>query len=520
MKPTATAPGVLRKKQLAAHTSRRGKSSPNSGSSGKRQVIAGRKRDLGKRAAKLPSSSRQKSGGPKAVAAPSNLLLAVKIRLANELDGPVRQDGFSETPPAGQARLVWGRSGDHASIYHMLLAVFQGPSRDEFHAQTEDPFYEPTDRLLVKRGFRVLSHLHLTRRTIQFGSLRLPVAGFHWLGTLPEFRAQGFATRLLTEAHRRIAADGAVLGLVKTRIPHFFHRAGWALCGRHCFSQAKARDVLASLHTDHAQRLTKPLSIRLWRHVEMPALMRIYQQNVQREAYGPLERTEAYWRWLIGRQAYDGLLVALDGPDKLELEESIAPIVGYAVLKQDRVVELLTTPGHPTANYQLLARAAIDVIDHDRQDLFVNAPPNHPLHRLVGEAGGAYCHQEIDQQEVFMVKVVDPQKLLSLLAPELESRAKQAGLPRDTELGLSVDGAKYRLVSTRRGFRVRGGKLGRSYLTLNGTEFTRLVLGHNWVRETAFAGRIQPSTQTALDLAEALFPRLPLWRPVWDDLPA
>jgi predicted acetyltransferase len=337
---------------------------------------------------------------------------------------------------------------------------------------------------------------------------------------LEEFRKQGFATQLLAEAQRRMASDGSVLALARTKIPRFFHRSGWALCGRHAFSHAKARDVMGTLQVDFAGRLANPLSIRLWRHVEMPALMRIYRQNTA-GGFGAFERSEAYWRWLIGRKAYDALLVALDGPDKLELEESIAPIVGYAVLRQERVVELMTTPGHPTANYQLLARAAREVIEHDRQDLVVSAPPSHPAHRVMSEAGGSLCHQEADsQQEVYMVKVVDPLKFLTMICPELESRAKQAGLARETELGLCVDCAKWRLVYTRRGMRVRGGSLGRSYLTMNRAEFTRLVLGHGSVRETAFAGRIQASTQTALDLADALFPRLPLYRPVWDELGA
>lgn len=90
-------------------------------------------------------------------------------------------------------------------------------------------------------------------------------------------------------------------------------------------------------------------------------------------------------------------------------------------------------------------------------------------------------------------------------------------MPADTELGLEVDGAKWRLIFTRRGFRVRSGKLGRSYLTLSRVEFTRLALGHGSIRETAETGRIQASTQTALDLAEILFPRLPLVRGEWDD---
>src|SRR5262249_55236980 len=153
------------------------------------------------------------------------------------------------------------------------------------------------------------------------------------------------------------------------------------------FSHAKARDVMGRLQAAYMPRLANPLSIRLWRHVEMPALIRIYRQNTA-GGFGALERSEAYWRWLVWRKADAALLVALDGPDKLELEESIAPIVGYAVLRQERVVELVTAPGHPTANYQLLARAARDAIEHDRQDLVLSAPPNHPLHQVMSEGGG------------------------------------------------------------------------------------------------------------------------------------
>jgi predicted acetyltransferase len=466
-----------------------------------------------------PAAKTHFAGATNRAAAEIRAPQASAPRLVEQLRGHLDQDVFSETPVPGEVRLVAGRSGDHASVYHMLLAVFQGPSRDEFHLQAEDPFYEPSDRLLVKRGFRVISHLHLTHRSMLFGGLTLPVTGFHWLGTLPEFRNQGLATRLLTEAQRRIAADGSVLGLLRTRAPRFFHRAGWAVCGRHSFSQSKAREVLAKLHAEYTAKLTKPLSIRLWRHVEMPALMRIYRQNTA-AGYGPLDRTEAFWRWLVGRKAYDSLLVALDGPDKLELEENVAPIVGYAVLRQERVIELLSAPGHPTANYQLLARACGDAIEHDRQDLIFNAPPHHPLHRLICSVGGVHHNQESEQGEVFMVNIVDPPKFLSIIAPELESRAKLAGVPREAELGLQVDDAKWRLVYTRRGFRVRPGKLGRSHLTMNRAEFTRLALGHGRVRETAFAGRIQASTRAALDLAEVLFPSLPLWHPIWDDLPA
>jgi predicted acetyltransferase len=443
---------------------------------------------------------------------------APPTKLADSL-GPLATPGaFGEVRP-GQLALVAGRSGDHPSVYQTLLAVFQGPSRDEFQSQIEDPFYEPLDRLLVRRGHRVLSHVHLTKRALRFGQVNLPIAGVQWLATLPEFRTQGFATRLLLEADRRIAADGGLVAVARTSAPHFFARSGWAICGRHCVSRGESRLVQGYLQGEHADKLSRPLSIRLWRHVEMPALMRIYKQNTL-ASFGPLDRTEAYWRWLIGRKAFDTLLVAIDGRDRLELAEETAPIVGYAALRQSRVVELLTAPDHPTADFQLLARACAEFVERDRRDLFVHAPPEHRVHSLLKAAGGTHCHAESDQGEVFMVKIIDPVKFLTAIAPELELRAKGADLQRGVELGLRVGAANWRIVYTHRGIRIRPGPMGRSYLSMNSAELTRLVLGHGKVSEIAAAGRIHASNKSALELADALFPKLPLWRPAWDDLPA
>ncbi|HAU48057.1 MAG TPA: hypothetical protein DCW57_03170, partial [Planctomycetaceae bacterium] len=59
-----------------------------------------------------------------------------------------------------------------------------------------------------------------------------------------------------------------------------------------------------------------------------------------------------------------------------------------------------------------------------------------------------------------------------------------------------------------------------SYLKLADDEFTRLVLGQCDPLEATTAGRLEPSTQLSQKLAEQLFPRLPLWCPMWDDVPA
>jgi hypothetical protein len=116
-----------------------------------------------------------------------------------------------------------------------------------------------------------------------------------------------------------------------------------------------------------------------------------------------------------------------------------------------------------------------------------------------------------------MVKVLNPAQFVRAIEPELADRARSANLPPVCELGFSIDGARQVLTITRSGVRLSQGRLGRSYLALKDNEFTRLLLGHNDVKESVEQGRIIASTQIAVDTARALFPRLPLWRPKWDD---
>ncbi len=432
---------------------------------------------------------------------------------ANPLSAPSAEPLWS-----GSVRVDRGRAGDHSDIYQLLLAVFHGPSREEFHAAQDDPAYEPANRLLIKRSGRCVAHVQLVPRTMLFGSLKLPADQLAWLVTLPEFRSQGLAGHLLGAAQRALAADGGMLGMLRTRIPHFFRRSGWAVCGRHSRSRAKARQILAHYSATPELR-RQPLNIRLWRHVELPALMRIYAQNTA-TATGPLERTEAYWRWLLGRKAYDHIIVALNGPDKLELNEATAPIVGYAVIRQNRVVELLSDPAHPTAGPQLLARACADAIERDQHDMILEAPPQDPLHKFLAEAGGQFHHHEADDQEVLMMRLADPALIMRRFAPLLTERWQAAGLGRRCELGLIVGEEKHLLTVSGRGVRWAAGRLGRNYLTCNRAEFTRLVLGHSDPAEAIAQNRLTASTQTALQAASALFPRVPLWRPPWDDLTA
>jgi N-acetylglutamate synthase-like GNAT family acetyltransferase len=411
---------------------------------------------------------------------------------------------------------------DHAAIYFFLNQVFNGPSRTEFHASLADPFCEPQDRLLLRREGRILAHAHLTHRVMQFGRVQIPVAGLDGLGVVDDERGRGLGTHLLQAAEKRVADLGAMVGLLRTRIPHFFRRTGWALCGRHSLCEARTHAVLGRL----VERGLRPgrrarLHIRPWRQWEEGALVRIYRQNLA-GSHGPLERTLAYWRWLLRRHAYDHLYVALEGPDQLDLTEATTRIVGYAAIRGDRIVELITNPGRRRVAAELLARACGDAVERNQLTIGLHAPQDSPMVELLDEAGGWRHEGEAFQGEVFMARVLDPLGLLHLLCDEFHRRALAAGLNlhRPVGLGLMVERQKYQIEIARTGATASASQVGRSYLAMNVADFTRLLLGQfNWHRAEA-EGRVVPSTILAGEMGRVLFPSLPMWRPPLDELTA
>jgi hypothetical protein len=252
--------------------------------------------------------------------------------------------------------------------------------------------------------------------------------------------------------------------------------------------------------------------------VELAALKRLYDENTW-QGFGDLVRTDAYWRWLSGAGGSQRILVAINGPDNFELDESLAPIVGYAVTQEGRILEITHAANHFEAAIQLLGRACSDAIEKDFVRVRLDAPPAQPLHQLLVQAGGSRCYHEADKGLVFMANIFKPRRFLKLIAEDLARRAKEAGLPRPSQLGLLINGDKYRLSVSRRTVELVPGTLGRSYLRCSLYEFNQLLMGHLDVEEMVAAGRFTVSTRVAKEMAQAFFPRFPLWRPPWDMVP-
>jgi predicted acetyltransferase len=409
--------------------------------------------------------------------------------------------------------VVEGRTGDHCVAQLLLLNTFHAPSRDEFHAWSEKPGYDPGQRLLIKRQQHLAAHLLLTKYAVRVGDAAVPTQLVHWLATAPEFRQQGYATQLLQTAQQQMQAAGTVLGMLRTSDPKFFAKRGWAACEHITPVRLRARDVLGKLLARRQQQ-DWPLSVRCWRHVELPSLMRIFGQNTAR-GYGAWLRSEDDWRWLISRKAFDHILVAIHGRDRYDLEDTRAPLVGYAIMRGHHVVEFMTNPEYPTATEQLLSRACAELVEHERQEITVCAPPHSTVHQYLTDP---LPHHPGEPLEVQMYKVIDPGAFLASQHQQLLARLDAAEIKPQIELGFEMPGQKGVLLLNKQSVQWIPGKLGRSYLSLRTSDFSRLLLGYTRFAEATVAGHIRPSTQTAAEVAQALFPQLPWWQPRWDDL--
>ena len=431
------------------------------------------------------------------------------------------------SPVVEQRRLLVtpATAGDHPAIHRLLRSVYQQPSPAEFQAQLDEPTYEPVDRWLVKSQDQIVAHLRVVRREVRWGGQVLPATWLADLATLPEYRGQGCANTLLQAAERQLQQEGTLVALTQATNPAFYRRHGWVACGRQSYSLAGAREILAHLQT-HTPTYREPLSpllprlhLRYWRHVEQAALMRLYDEGM-RTLSGPAVRRASYWRWLISRHAWDRVYVAIEGTPKLELDDTLARVVGYAFAKGSRVVELATAQRRPDAAGALLARVCGEAIERDLDEIRFDGPLQHPLHAVLVAAGGVHNHREVERGGVFMAKVFDAGELLKRLEPELLARVRQGALPGVEELGLCLDGETYRLQFSERRLALRSGKPGRSYLRCGAAEFAQLVLGDLDLEQAVRAGRMETSSRRALLTATALFPQRSIWYPPLDALPA
>lgn len=448
------------------------------------------------------------------------------------------------TPAAAHAGLALAsaKTGDHVNILQLLQTVFHGPPTAEFYAQLDEPGYDPADRLVVKDGSEIVAHLRLARQTISLDGQSLAAARFMDLATAEAYRGRGLATAMLASGQRLAAQRGALVGLVRTRAPQLFARQGWALCGRHLFSAAPPRAILAELSAARfaaapeartalpVMSVAAPISVRPMRRIDLPAIVRIYRENAAGLPGCPL-RSEEYWEWLLSRGSCDQIYIATTLPEPSDLAAMANSIIGYAFVRQCRIVEMFATSGREDVCREILARVCADASERDEWLVRCDLRPGHEVYKVLSEAGGELMHCRELAGEVFMAKLLDPLAALRAAAPALYRRTRLTpAIARPTELGFELlagrPGARtgiverYRLQIGQRTARVETGGPSRHSISLSQADLAPLLLGDGGAEDFLRAGKLTGNTPKARQLAAAIFPPRQWWRPVLDDLTA
>ena len=147
-------------------------------------------------------------------------------------------------------------------------------------------------------------------------------------------------------------------------------------------------------------------------------------------------RSEAYWEWLLARGACDRIYVAATGPEPGDLAKLLDSIVGYAFVRQGRLVEVVADARRPDVARHLAARVCCRCQRARRLARALRRSARSPAARAASrDAGGRLVSQQQLDGEVFMAKLLDPLALLRLIAGSLHQRAKAAGLARPARLG-------------------------------------------------------------------------------------
>lgn len=431
-----------------------------------------------------------------------------------------RQESFIRVGSTSAWSVSPTRPSEHHAVGQFLMAMVPGLTHAAFQCQLDDPFYEPRDRLLCRVREELIGHLLLQSRELHFDGVVFPASVLTELIVSQPYRGRGVAVELVGQAEQMLVADGTVMGLTRSRRPQFWLRHGWVPWSRHSYSSASAREILAQLRgspTSRQAEASAPMTIRPFRHIELAGLMRLYTEQA-RTACGAFERSEAYWNWLIARHGFDAIYVALHGPHRFHLERGADSMVGYAATRQGRIIELVTSTGHPEAAEALVSRICADAIEQDGQFVRLDAPVAHPLHMQIARAGGELGYHESLNGDVSLAKILHWPAFMRQLGGLLSRRLVAADRPPFTELPVQIGSSHFLLEVQPDRVELQPLDAGRPAVSGSESAWTQLVLGHLELGTAIKLGRLLSHSTAATELLSVLFPQVSLWRPPWDEI--
>jgi GNAT superfamily N-acetyltransferase/L-amino acid N-acyltransferase YncA len=273
---------------------------------------------------------------------------------------------------------------------------------------------------------KIVSAVHICKRTVACGDFRLIMGGVANVATLPEYRGKGYNTACLQSAIRVMEADAMDFSLLFTGIRDYYTRQGYA-----ALPQKRLRGTLRDGWISRPSRLR----VRSMTSEDLPAVYALYDEYNRTRPIA-VQRSPAYWRDWIGLTP-DALpeppLVAVD---------SVGRIVGYIVYQVDyrreqptkenyaSIAEYGAKVGSPSEE-ETIAAALLDAVSaralaSGKRELHLNIPLEMPL---LSALAGMLEKSEENVTLSGMGRLLHKENLLRSLLMELNERWAASGRP-------------------------------------------------------------------------------------------
>ncbi len=355
------------------------------------------------------------------------------------------------------------------------------------------PYYT---QVAVDAG-RIVSAVHICKRTVACGDFRLQMGGIANVATLQEYRGKGLNSACLRAAIAVMEADAMDFSLLFTGINGYYAREGYATLPR-----ARARGVLRENRAPRSHSWI----VRPARMEDLAEIFTVYGVYNQVRPIA-VQRSAAYWRDWIGVNAEK-----LEGPDPpLVAVDSAGRVAGYIVyqanfyrghqitedyayISEFGVVTNKSVPNGDELALALLEAVAVRALASGKRELHLSIA----LDRHIRYALKEICDTVSENvTESGMARLLSRDGLLRSLLMEWNERWIEAGRPPGTIAFETPYGPAALDASGR-------------FLTVAGDSDTTATLSQSALLGLIF-GTISPeqtaADPTCLPLLTAIFPR-------------
>jgi predicted acetyltransferase len=266
-----------------------------------------------------------------------------------------------------------------------------------------------------------VSDLNLVSFRQRFGAISISAEGIGGVETLPGFRRRGYVSKVLERAIAGVATRVPIV-FVSDAIEGLYEKFGCVPCLAEGYWSIHLRNL------DRLVDLPTPASlgqVRGFSPTDLPAMVDVYNQVHAQRSW--THERHAAWNHLRETRVWQ------PGSDVIILERD-GQLVGYAILNEPQF-------GHVRESFVVDELAAIDVdaaqvvlaevgarCSHMRLSEFWVREPRDSAVGLAAQRIGSTYHQTFPRSGGMMGRILDRQRLLRLLEPELRRRLPNADL--------------------------------------------------------------------------------------------